>query len=86
MNTAPEPVKYIASSNFKMIEPPTDETIGMWRDMFKQSLVCPDLCIDGSWQDTLTSDQKDLFAVLTKRLTEHFALIGFTETILNEEK
>ena len=86
MNTEQESINYIASSDFKMIDPPTDETIGMWRDLFKQSHNFEDVLIDEPWRDPLTNDERDLLTVLTKRLASHFALLGFSEIIKDDEK
>ena len=74
-------IRNIKWSKMTMIEPPSDAIIGMWRDLFNRA---NDLDIDDPRQDLLTENERKLYNVLTERLTEHLALIGYTEIILDE--
>ena len=74
-------IRNIKWSKMTMIEPPSDAIVGMWRDLFNRT---NELDIDDPRQDLLTENERKLYNVLTERLTEHLALIGYTETILDE--
>lgn len=73
-------IRYLKSSGFQSFPDPSDEIIGMWRDLFEK--MNGDPCAP----DPLTEKERKLYDILTDRLTAHFSILGLTETILDEKE
>jgi hypothetical protein len=72
-------VKHFKSTDFKMIDPPSDQLIGMWRDLFAK------MNSDPCEPDPLTPKERDLYDILTDRLSAHLAMLGYTEKVLDQD-
>lgn len=74
-------IRYFKSSGLEPFPFPSDELIGMWRDLFRKQEGQVDM------EDPLQGSERKLFAMLTEKLMWHLSItcVEYNETTTTEE-
>jgi hypothetical protein len=72
-------IKFIAPLIHEPVTMPSDESMGIWRDLFRAKNECTNC------ENPLTKEEQDLYDVLTKNLTMHFSFLGIHQSTIETE-